>query len=217
MFDSTHGQRNYDGLLIEPGPRTTHVDGVAIELTALEFDVLASLAEHSPNVVRTMTLAEDAWGQASYFDRRALETTISRLRKKLGDPAKEPRFIETVRSVGYRMRRGPSRTHIASFLFDGELRILSAWAEDWAILGGKPEQLVGSRWLPPFDNHRIRRSGAALEVARELIALGVHEVSSTQTLRTQSAADLPIHFDVSLYAKGSTFTGAFVESYSSST
>ena len=115
MFDSTHDPRNQDGLFIELGPRTAYVDGAEVELTALEFDVLASLAEHSPNVVRTMTLAEDAWGQASYFDRRALETTISRLRKKLGDPAKESRFIETVRSVGYRLRLQPSRTHVASY------------------------------------------------------------------------------------------------------
>jgi len=124
MFEHTDDQRNQDGLLIELGPRTTYVDGVAIELTALEFDVLASLSQHSPNVVRTMTLAEDAWGQASYFDRRALEVTISRLRKKLGDTAKESRFIETVRSVGYRLRPQPSRTHVASYW-------PSNWPSNW--------------------------------------------------------------------------------------
>ena len=72
-------------------------------LTPVEFDLLASLAK-AKGRVKTREALLDECRDRNYdvFD-RSIDVHISALRKKLGDDAKEPRFIRTVRSAGYMM------------------------------------------------------------------------------------------------------------------
>jgi DNA-binding response OmpR family regulator len=95
------------GLEIDPARRAVLVDGAAVELTALEFDLLAALAREPGTVVRRAVLLDRVWGPQFVADEHLVDVHIANLRRRLGDSAGEPRFIETVRGVGYRLREGP--------------------------------------------------------------------------------------------------------------
>src|SRR5262245_16736281 len=93
------------GLWIDPGARVTSLDGKPMTLTPIEFDMLLSLARSAGRVKsREQLLLEIADRDFEAFD-RSIDVHISALRKKLGDDPKSPRYIETVRSAGYRLRR----------------------------------------------------------------------------------------------------------------
>jgi len=93
------------GLLIQPAERRVVLDGDEISLTAREFDLLAALARQPGVVSSREQLIEYATGQAEYADARGVDVHVRHLREKLGDDAIAPRFIETVRGVGYRVRK----------------------------------------------------------------------------------------------------------------
>ena len=92
------------GLELDEGRRTVRVDGRAADLTALEFDLLALLARDPGIVVRRATLLQSLWGDAYDGDDHLVDVHVANLRRKLGDEPGSPRFIETVRGVGYRLR-----------------------------------------------------------------------------------------------------------------
>lgn len=92
-------------LSIDDGARTVELAGVSVSVTAVEFDILRSLARGAGRVkTREQLLLEAADRNFEVFD-RSIDVHISSLRKKLGDDPKTPRFIVTVRSVGYMMRK----------------------------------------------------------------------------------------------------------------
>lgn len=81
-----------------------------LQLTAVEFDLLLSLAKAAGRVkTREQLLLEVADRDFDVFD-RSIDVHISSLRRKLADDAKSPRFIVTVRSAGYMMRRPLTET-----------------------------------------------------------------------------------------------------------
>jgi DNA-binding response OmpR family regulator len=92
------------GLEIDEGRRLVRVDGTVVELTALEFNLLALLAREPGIVVARQTLLESLWGPAFVGDDHLVDVHIANLRRKLGDEPASPRFVETVRGVGYRVR-----------------------------------------------------------------------------------------------------------------
>jgi two-component system response regulator CpxR len=98
-------------LWLEPSSRTASVGGKPLVLTAVEYDILLLLAR-SPGRVRSrdQILTDVASRDFDGLD-RSIDVHVSSLRKKLGDDPRSPRYIETIRSIGYRMKRpeGPSR------------------------------------------------------------------------------------------------------------
>ena len=92
------------GLEVDEPRRLVRVDGAPVELTALEFDLLAFLARDAGIVVRRSSLLERLWGSEFVADDHLVDVHIANLRRKLGDDPASPRFIETVRGVGYRLR-----------------------------------------------------------------------------------------------------------------
>lgn len=92
------------GLDLDEARRTVRVDGHPVELTALEFDVLALLARDPGVVVRRQTALDQLWGTDFSADDHLVDVHVANLRRKLGDDPTHPRFIETVRGVGYRLR-----------------------------------------------------------------------------------------------------------------
>jgi DNA-binding response OmpR family regulator len=92
------------GLEIDPGRRLVRVDGAQVELTALEFNLLALLAREPGIVVPRQTLLGSLWGEEFIGDDHLVDVHIANLRRKLGDEPAAPRFVETVRGVGYRLR-----------------------------------------------------------------------------------------------------------------
>jgi len=96
------------GLYIDPGSHTASINGQPLILTRQEFDLLLSLARASGRVkTREQLLLETAERDFESFD-RSIDVHISSLRKKLGDDAKSPRWIDTIRGVGYMLKQpGP--------------------------------------------------------------------------------------------------------------
>src|SRR5215472_11118290 len=90
-------------LRIEPLSRNVTLGGVPVSLTAVEFDLLIALARTPGRVKsREQLLLEVADRDFEAFD-RSIDVHISSIRRKLGDDAKSPRWVQTVRSVGYRL------------------------------------------------------------------------------------------------------------------
>ena len=92
-------------LRIDQESRVASLDSITLQLTAVEFDLLLSLAKAAGRVkTREQLLLEVADRNFDISD-RSIDVHISSIRKKLGDDRKSPEFIVTVRSVGYMMRK----------------------------------------------------------------------------------------------------------------
>jgi two-component system response regulator ResD len=91
-------------LRIDPAARTVTVAGEELSLTQREFDLLAYLGAHPGRVFSRDQLMEAVWEFPFFTDTSTVTVHVRRLRAKLGDDPSEPRFIETVWGVGYRLR-----------------------------------------------------------------------------------------------------------------
>jgi DNA-binding response OmpR family regulator len=94
------------GLALDPASREVTVDGERITLTAKEFDLLHALVREPGVVLERERLLEAAWGFTEFVEARGVDVHIRHIRAKLGDEAATPRFIETIRGVGYRALGG---------------------------------------------------------------------------------------------------------------
>ncbi len=93
------------GLTVDVKRRRVEVEEKGeVELTAKEFDLLYILAANPGIVLKRDRLMEKVWGYEYVSDTRTVDVYIRHLREKLGDDADNPRFIETVRGVGYRFK-----------------------------------------------------------------------------------------------------------------
>ncbi|MEL6981614.1 MAG: response regulator transcription factor [Actinomycetota bacterium] len=92
----------YAGISIDVDRHMVSVDGETVDLSALQFALLRALAESPGRVFARHQLIERVWGRDFYGEERIVDVHVGNLRKALGDSAAEPRFIETVRGVGYR-------------------------------------------------------------------------------------------------------------------
>ena len=86
------------GLTVDRARRTADVDGRPIELTRLEFDLLAYLAAHPGRVVSRSELLREVWQRTDAA--RTVDVHLSWLRRKLGDSPTDPRFLHVNRGVG---------------------------------------------------------------------------------------------------------------------
>jgi DNA-binding response OmpR family regulator len=93
-------------LVVDPDARTVTVDGQSVELTRTEFDILSSLAERPKSAFTRRQIIESVWGGEWYGDEHVVDVHVGHLRRKLRDDAAEPRFVRTVRGVGYGMGTG---------------------------------------------------------------------------------------------------------------
>jgi DNA-binding response OmpR family regulator len=93
----------FEGLDIDLAGRQVHVDGQGVELTTLEFDLLAVLAAAPGRVFSRRQLIEQVWGWDFFGDERVVDVHVRNLRRALGDSADSPRFLGTVRGVGYKL------------------------------------------------------------------------------------------------------------------
>ncbi len=91
-----------DGLEVDRGARTARLRGDELTLTRKEFDLLAELAAHAGEVVTREDLMARVWDVNWFGSTKTLDVHIRALRRKLGDDATEPHWIETVRGVGFR-------------------------------------------------------------------------------------------------------------------
>ncbi len=89
-------------LHLDPAARRVLLAGVELELTRKEFDLLARLVRDAGSVVSRETLMSEVWDENWFGSTKTLDVHIAGLRRKLGDQSASPRYIQTVRGVGFR-------------------------------------------------------------------------------------------------------------------
>lgn len=89
------------GLVINKNTHKCILYGKEITLTPIEFSILWFLCENKGNVIPSEKLFEEVWGEKFLDNNNTVMAHIGRLREKLGEPAKNPKFIKTVWGVGY--------------------------------------------------------------------------------------------------------------------
>jgi DNA-binding response OmpR family regulator len=90
-------------LTIDPATRSVTLAGEELGLTRKEFDLLARLAREPGTVVSREDLMADVWDENWFGSTKTLDVHIGFLRRKLGDAAAAPRYLRTVRGVGFRL------------------------------------------------------------------------------------------------------------------
>lgn len=95
------GRLTFGDLGIDPEGYRAYLGGREIDLTAIEFALLRELAQAAGRVLSRDTLLDRVRGREFEAFDRSIDVHISHLRQKLGDDPRRPRFIKTVRSVGY--------------------------------------------------------------------------------------------------------------------
>jgi DNA-binding response OmpR family regulator len=100
----TPGPVEFDGVEVDAGRRVATVNGTALELTAREFDLLAFLVAHARQVFSRGELLERVWGSsAEWQDPATVTVHVRRIRQKMETDLQNPRWIQTVWGVGYRL------------------------------------------------------------------------------------------------------------------
>lgn len=100
-------QNEYDirGLLINKDNHKCFLYDKELSLTPLEFSILWYLCEHQGTVIPSEELFEAVWGEKYMDQNNTVMTHVGRLREKMNEPARNPRFIKTVWGVGYTIEK----------------------------------------------------------------------------------------------------------------
>jgi two-component system response regulator RegX3 len=89
-------------LRLDPARREVSKDGDVLELSRKEFELLHLLMQNAGSVVTREQAIEEVWDTNWFGSTKTLDVHVSGLRRKLGDDSSEPRFLHTVRGVGFR-------------------------------------------------------------------------------------------------------------------
>ena len=92
---------NVRGLSIAKSSHKCILNGKELALTPLEFSILWYLCERRGNVVASEELFEAVWGEKYLDNNNTVMAHIARLREKMGEPARKPKYVKTVWGVGY--------------------------------------------------------------------------------------------------------------------
>ena len=98
---------DFGALSIDMDKREVRLDGEVISLRAKEYELLVELARRPGVVFSRERLLQDVWGYDFFGDSGTIDVHVRRLRAKLNDDSQNPRFIETVWGVGYRLKEQP--------------------------------------------------------------------------------------------------------------
>ncbi|PKM81648.1 MAG: DNA-binding response regulator [Firmicutes bacterium HGW-Firmicutes-14] len=98
------GPLKVGGLVIDTGRFEVFMEGTRLELTPKEFELLKILARSRGRVLSREFLLENIWGYEYIGDSRTVDVHIRHLRQKVEDDPANPKYIETVRGIGYRFK-----------------------------------------------------------------------------------------------------------------
>lgn len=98
--------RVFGDLKVDVAGREVHVAGSLIELTPTEFDILTILTSRPKIAFSRQQILDAVWGEDWVGDDHVVDVHVAHLRQKLGDDPTTPRYVRTVRGVGYRMGLG---------------------------------------------------------------------------------------------------------------
>ncbi len=97
---------NYADLLVDFAKHLVTLNGQNVNLTATEYRMLSYLAMNAGRVITGGQLLDHVWGEEYSGSDHLLQVNIGRLRQKLGDNAREPKYIQTKAGIGYMMTKG---------------------------------------------------------------------------------------------------------------
>jgi len=203
-------------LVIDELSRQVHLDGRLVDLTRIEFDLLAVLSSNPKLVITPRQLLSRLWESDFVEDGHPIEVYVHRLRTKLGESGRLPRFIHTVRGVGYRFEPGtsPWQTVTLTYNDDGALvdvrpAVTELWGWRISDIMGKPFTLIDDRTrseierllrtvsglaeLTPrihIDTHIMQRDGSRIAVDA-LVRLDDATRTITAVVTQQRQASLP--------------------------
>ena len=100
--DANGGPVEVGDLRLDPARRLVTLGGEAVDLARKEFDLLWLLMREAGTVVPRERLIDEVWDVNWFGSTKTLDVHVSGLRKKLGDEPSEPRYLHTVRGVGFR-------------------------------------------------------------------------------------------------------------------
>jgi DNA-binding response OmpR family regulator len=98
--------RVFGALSVDVAGREVHRDGELVALTRTEFDLLEALSARPAMVFSRRQLVDAVWDESWVGDEHLVDVHVGHLRRKLGDDPGSPRYVRTVRGVGYRMGDG---------------------------------------------------------------------------------------------------------------
>ncbi len=98
-------QLDFDGLKIDMDSRSVTTVNGTFELPPKEFDLLLLLARYQGKILTKQRIYELVWGEEYCYDDSNIMAIISRLRKKLEENPGKPRYIQTIKGIGYRFNR----------------------------------------------------------------------------------------------------------------
>lgn len=107
-FNQTEGapqQLVFDGLRIDIDNRTIITANGTFELPPKEFDVLLFLVKYQGKILTKQKIYEEVWGEEYCYDDSNIMAFISRLRKKLEENSGHPKYIQTIKGIGYRFNK----------------------------------------------------------------------------------------------------------------
>ena len=99
---SSEGKLTFRDLLLDRETREVFVEGKGVEVTKLEFDLLAEFVVNKNSVLDRDYLLENVWGDSENYQYKTVNVAINRLKEKI-DPDKSKEYIQTVRGVGYKL------------------------------------------------------------------------------------------------------------------
>ncbi len=99
--------RGPGGLVVDPRTRRARVGATELGLSRTEFNLLATFLRGTGRVFERSQLLELVWGADVVVGDRTVDVHIKALRRKIGEAGGDPKLIETVRGVGYRLREEP--------------------------------------------------------------------------------------------------------------
>lgn len=97
-----HETLHFPGLDVNITSHVIEVDGKEVEFTAKEFDLLTTLAQSPDRVFNREVLLDKVWGYSFAGDTRTVDVHVGTVRKKIEKDPAHPRFLKTVRGVGYK-------------------------------------------------------------------------------------------------------------------
>lgn len=98
-------QLDFDGLKIDIDNRTVVTVNGIFELPPKEFDLLFFLAKYQGKILTKQRIYEEVWGEEYCYDDSSIMPIISRLRKKLEENPGAPKYIQTIKGIGYRFNK----------------------------------------------------------------------------------------------------------------
>ena len=96
---------DFDGLQIDLENRSVTTANGTFELPPKEFDLLLYCAKHQGKILTKQQIYEEVWGEEYFYDDSNIMAIISRLRKKLEVNPSSPKYIQTVKGIGYRFNK----------------------------------------------------------------------------------------------------------------